>query len=141
MSGRDLLDVGVSRQAPRQPEALAQGDELVDAEMRVGWIEQHLEGHERATRVRDDHDRVAFVLEHELDAAGDASTDVRRLNGFVEDDGQIAEPLDEEAVEHPASGEILDDRDGDAPQQVVTRQDDRAQAADEPAHGLGAERP
>ena len=91
--------------------------------------------------MRDDHDRVAFVFEHELDAAGDASTDIRRLNGFVEDDGQVAEPLDEEAVEHPASGKILDDRDGDAPQQVVTRQDDRAQAADEPAHGLGAECP
>ena len=141
MPGRDLLDVGVGRQAPRQAEALAQRDELVDAEMRVGGIEQHLEGHERATRVRDDHDRVAFVLEHELDAAGDASPDVGRLDGFVEQDGQVAEPLDEEAVEHPASGEILDDRDRDAPEQVVARQDDGAQAADEPAHGLGAERP
>ena len=139
MAGRDLLDARIGREPPRETETLAERHELVDLELLVGRVQQSLEADQRAAGMGDDHDRLAAVVDEALDRPCEPGADVRRLDGFVEQDRQVAEPVDQEAVDHLPRGEVADDRDRDAPEQVIPCKDDRADAADQPADGSSAE--
>jgi hypothetical protein len=80
-----------------------------------------------------DDDGVASVIEQPLDRPGQTSPDVGRLDRLVEEDRQVAEPVDEEAVDHLANRELANDRDRDPAQKVVAGEREHAGAPYQPA--------
>ena len=62
------------------------------------------------------------------------------LDGFIEEYRQVAEPVDEEAVDHLPHGEIADHRDRHATEEVVASQRDGTRPGDQPTDGPSTER-
>ena len=118
-------------QPPAKLQPLADRQELVDADGalrfgQIGRIEQRLERHDRPAGMGYEDDAVAALALEGRNRLGHPGPDVRRLDGIVEQDRQVAEPVGQEAVDDPRVGEVAQRPDGDLPQRRPDRQQQRA---------------
>ena len=134
-------------EVPRQAETLAKCDELVHAPIGIHRVEQRREADDGSARVGDHDDPAAALRDEPVDRFGRPRANVRRLDGVLEQDRQVAEPLDEEVVRRAQDGQVAQRLEGDRPQRRIYReherseQERRAEAEDREPLLDGVERP
>ena len=111
-------DLGLAEvaEAPREGERLPVGHERAHRQRRVGLVGERHVAHDRAARVADDDDRAAAGVDAVPDRLGDPGPDVRRLHPVGHQDPHVAEPVDQEGVDRPHRGEVLERLPRDRPQ-------------------------